>query len=98
MIAYPLSCHVFFVAALGYGRRAASIIALLLLVLFICTELYGLCFMAVPYWAQSQDLTVIFSRLASLHPVFPAPAYFFILYPLALLLLLKAIRSSFSTR
>ena len=98
MIAYPAFLSCFFVAALGYGRRAASIIALLLLVLFIWTELYGLCFMAVPYWAQSQDLTVICSRLASLHPVFPAPVYFFILYPFALLLLLKAIRSSFSTR
>ena len=97
MIAYPAFLSCFFVAALGYGRRTASVIALLLLVLFTFTELYGLCFVAVPYWAQSQDLTVIFSRLASLHPVFPAPAYFFVLYPFALLLLLKAIRSSFST-
>ena len=74
------------------------VFALLLLVLFTCTELYGLCFVAVPYWAQSQDMSVIMSRLASLHPVFPAPAYFFVLYTFALLFLLKAIRSSFSTR
>ncbi len=98
MIAYPAFLACFFIAALGYGRRTASGIALLLLVLFTFTELYGLCLVAVPYWAQSQDLTVIFSRLASLHPVFPAPAYFFVLYPLALLLLLKALRFYFSTR
>lgn len=86
MIAYPAFLSCVLIASLGYGRSMASVISLLLLVLFTFTELYGLCFTAVPYWAQSQDLTVIFSRLASLHPFFPAPAYFFVLYPLALVL------------
>ena len=98
MIAYPAFLTCVFVAALGYGRRTASVIAFLLLVCFTCTELYGLCFVAVPYWAQSQDLTVIFSRLASLHPVFPAPAYFFVLYSLALVLLVTALFSALKVR
>jgi hypothetical protein len=98
MIAYPALLSCVFVAALGYGRRTASAIAFLLLVLFICTELYGLCGVALPYWAQSQDLSVIFSRLSSLHPVFPAPAYFIILYLLALLLLFVCVRRIFTAR
>lgn len=92
MIAYPAFLSCVFAAALGYGRRMASVFALLLLLCFTCTELYGLCFVAVPYWAQSQDLTVIFRRLASLHPVFPAPAYFYVLYLLALALLVTGVR------
>lgn len=91
MAAYPALLSCFFVAALGYGRRMASVIVLLLLLLFTWTELYALCFVAVPHWAQSQDLTVIFARLASLHPVFPSPIVFFILYPVALVLLIAAL-------
>lgn len=96
MIAYPAFLSCVFAAALGYGRGLSGSIAFLLLMFFISTEVYGLCFVAAPYWAQSQDWFVIVSRLSSLHPAFPAPAFFFILYPCALVLLLKEIRTSFA--
>ncbi len=98
MIAYPAFLSCVFFAALGYGPRLAFVFALLLLALFTFTELYGLCCAAAPYWAQSRDLPVIFSRLASLHPAFPAPAYFLVLYFFAFLLMVKEIRSIFAAR
>ncbi len=87
MIAYPAFLSCLFISALGYGRRSAGALALLLLVLFLCTELYGLCFVAVPHWAQTHGWSEMLARLASLHPVFPSPAFFPALYFLSLMLL-----------
>jgi len=91
MIAYPAFLTCLLVSALGYGRRIAAGMALVMLALFTFAELYGLLFVAAPYWAQTHEWPLLFERLASLHPVFPAPIHFFILYPAALVLLIAAL-------
>lgn len=94
MIAYPAFLGCLFAAALGFGRRIAAGTAIVMIALFTFAELYGLLCVAVPYWAQTPDFSLMMSRLASVHPVFPAPIHFFILYPVAFVLLIAALRPS----
>jgi len=98
MIAYPAFLSCLFIAALGYGRRTAGVLALVLLAIFTFAELYGLCFVAVPYWSQTQGWSQMLARLASLHPVFPSPAFFSALYFLALMLLAIGVLISLQRR
>jgi hypothetical protein len=87
MIGYPAFLSCVFAAALGYGRRIAAGFALMLLLVFVYAELYGLLFVAAPHWTHTAEWSVMFDRLAGIHPAFPAPLYFFILYAAALVLL-----------
>jgi len=98
MIAYPAFLSCLFIAAIGYGRRIAGALALVLLTIFTFAELYGLCFVAVPYWSQTQGWSQMLARLASLHPVFPSPAFFPALYFLALMLLAIGVLISLQRR
>jgi uncharacterized membrane protein YgdD (TMEM256/DUF423 family) len=98
MIAYPAFIGCLFASALGYGRRIAAGVAIVMIVLFTCSELYGLLLVAAPYWAQTREWPLMVDRLASLHSVFPAPAYFFVLYPIAFLLMFMCVRRIFTLR
>lgn len=91
MIGYPALLGCLFTVALGYGRRIAAGLACAMTACFVFAELYGLLRIAVPYWSQADSFSVMFDRLASLHPAFPAPRHFFIFYFAAIVLLIAAL-------
>ena len=82
MISYPAFLICVFAAARGYGKIAVPIAASFLAVLFIITEYNSLTGRAVRHWTGATDFRVMFERLASVHPVFPGPYFFF---PLAVI-------------
>jgi 4-amino-4-deoxy-L-arabinose transferase-like glycosyltransferase len=82
MIGYPAFLTCFLAAARGYGKAGPAVIASSLIVFFLAIEYYCVLRIAIPHWANANRLSVIFERLASIHPTFPAPQYFF---PLAVI-------------
>jgi hypothetical protein len=82
MISYPAFLICIFAAARGYGRNGAAGAAFVFAVFFLVTEYVSLLGGAVQRWTGAADFRGIFERLASVHPVFPGPYFFF---PLAII-------------
>jgi hypothetical protein len=84
-----------FAALNGYGSRLlAFIVTAAVAALFVWTEFYSLFFIAVPYWAGSREFGPGMSRLASVHPSFPGPAFLpalLMIYMVSLVLMLTAV-------
>lgn len=85
MIAFPAFVTCSAAAFSGYGTWTAICLLLLNYVLFVVTEIHALLFIAVPHWAATDDLSQAFDRLASVHPPFPSPKYFFFFYSIAVI-------------
>jgi hypothetical protein len=81
MISYPAFLICVFACAGGYGKIGAPAAAFVFAVLFLVTEYISLLGGAVQSWTGAADFRVIFERLASVHPIFPGPYFFF---PLAI--------------
>lgn len=79
----------------GYGStRLWRVMVGILIATFVITEWYCLLFLAAPYWAQASALRDIYSRLASVHPAFPAPLFFLPLGAVYLAILAVVLRSA----
>jgi len=79
----------------GYGsRRLWRVMVGILIATFLITEWYCLLFIAAPYWAQASAVRDIYSRLASIHPAFPAPLFFLPLGAVYLAILAVVLRSA----
>jgi len=76
MIGYPAFLICVLAAARGYGKTYVSIIAGVLIIFFMVTEYQSLLGIAVQHWAGAEGLKLIFERLTSIHPAFPAPKFF----------------------
>ena len=95
MLGYPAFLICVLAAAQGYGKTGVSISATALIVLFLTTEYHSVLGIAIRHWADSKNLQEIFQRLASVHPAFLRPEFFFplaaIVCSLTLLLIIVAI-------
>lgn len=85
MIAFPALLIGMGAAAAGYGQAVAGALLLTLTAVFTATELHSLLWVAAPHWAATDDWHTAAARLASIHPAFPAPAFFPAMYGLALI-------------
>jgi hypothetical protein len=98
MIGYPAFLICILAAARGYGRGGALTASLAMIILFLSVEYYCVLGVAVEHWANAADPRVIYRRLASVHPVFPSPAFYL---PMAVIVCFMAtvlLRASFVAR
>lgn len=77
MIGYPAFLICVLVAARGYGKDGVSVAAIAMILLFLVTEYHSVLGIAVQHWTNATNLRQIFERLASVHPAFPSPWFFF---------------------
>jgi 4-amino-4-deoxy-L-arabinose transferase-like glycosyltransferase len=82
MISYPAFLICVFACARGYGRKGVPAAATILAMFFLVIEYGSLLGGVVQHWTGATDFRVIFERLASVHPIFPGPYFFF---PLAII-------------
>jgi 4-amino-4-deoxy-L-arabinose transferase-like glycosyltransferase len=81
MISYPAFLICVLAATRGYGKIGVPAAATVLAVLFLWTEYSSLLGKAAKHWTGATEFHLIFERLASVHPLFPGPYFFF---PLAI--------------
>lgn len=97
MIAYPAFIICLAFANKAFGTKIAIGILWALIALFVITELYSLWFIAVPHWSATDSLSKALQRLQSVHPAFPSPSWFWVLYSPVMIIIGLIAHQSFKT-
>jgi len=98
MIGYPAFLICVLAAAQGYGKNGVIISAIAMILLFLATEYHSVLGIAVQHWTNATSMQQIFERLASIHPAFPAPKFFFVFAAVVFLLTLALMLTAITAR